>query len=385
MSEESKVNLVEDLIMRTDQQDGFVGLPLVRQGTVGVVLRNGRVEKILEPGRQFMFRLPFQVVETVLVDTKIRNLDVISQGEFLTVDQRRVNVSLSVSYQVIDPARVAVEYAQPVHTFYSKIKDLLGQVINQQSFQTLAQSGRQIVRQQILQSAHEVQAMGLNLIDVRINDLTLPDRVGAALDESQVARLEGDAAQQRLRGKWQDLPEDVRRYHLQEQVAQGGVFINPPLSGAGLIGPGIAPGGVPGGYPPGGYSPQIGAPGGAPPSLPPAQPQIIDQPAATRMLGGSGLWGQLVVIGGPQQGQVFPLQKPSISIGRAPQCDVALTDSSVSGRHASLEKSGPQTVLQDLNSSNGTWINQMRVTQPVALNGGETIILGNTAVRFERF
>jgi regulator of protease activity HflC (stomatin/prohibitin superfamily) len=147
----------EDLILKVEAQQGFLGAPLVRQGTVAVILRNGRVDQIIGPGRQLMFRLPFQKVEILLLDTKIRNLNVVSRGEFLTADHWRVNVSLWISYRITDPARVAVEYAEPVHALYSTVKDLLGQVINRQDFQTLSQMGRQVVRQEILGGSSQVE------------------------------------------------------------------------------------------------------------------------------------------------------------------------------------------------------------------------------------
>ncbi|MBU0704132.1 MAG: SPFH domain-containing protein, partial [Chloroflexi bacterium] len=205
MPSENNPQIQEDLILKVESQEGFFGAPLVRQGTVAVIMRNGRVAQIIGPGRQMMLRLPFQKVEILLVETKIRNLNIVSQGEFLTTDHWRVNVSLWVSY------RVAVEYAQPVHALYSTVKDLLGQVINRQDFQTLSQMGRQVVRQEVLGGNPQIeQTLGITLTDARVDDLTLPERVGTAFDERQVAHMEGEAAQHRLRGKWQDMPDSVR-------------------------------------------------------------------------------------------------------------------------------------------------------------------------------
>ena len=368
MSSADTPQIQEDLILKVESQEGFFGAPLVRQGTVAVVMRNGRVAQTIGPGRQLMLRLPFQKVEILLVETKIRNLNIVSQGEFLTTDGWRVNVSLWISYRVADPARVAVEYAQPVHALYSTVKDLLGQVINGQDFQTLSQTGRQVVRQEILNGSPQIeQTVGIALTDVRIDDLTLPERVGTAFDERQVAQMEGEAAQHRLRGKWQDMPDSVRRAHMQERLVEGAMFVNPPLPGAAA-----------GLYPQ--AAPQV-APPHAPGALPPGQQVIDGQAAPTRLLSGE-MWGQLVIVGGPKQGIIFPLRQMVVSIGRAGGNDIVLQDSAASGQHARIERRGEQTFIVDLGSSNGTFVNGQRAQQ-AQLVGGETILIGNTHLRFD--
>jgi hypothetical protein len=358
----------EDLILRVQHQQGLLGSQLVRQGTVAVVLRNGRVQDIIRPGRKFMLRLPFQKVEVMLVDTKIRSLNIVSQGEFLTVDQWRVNVSLWVSYRVVNAACIAVEYAEPVHALYSTVKDLLGQVINRHDFSALSQMGRQVVRQQVLGGSPQVEQMlGIALTDVRVDDLTLPERVGVAFDERQVAQMEGEAAQWRLRGKWQDMPDSVRRSHMQERLVEGAMFVNPPLPGV-VMGPG-APG-----------VPQVA--GVAPEALPPGGRVIEGQVAPTHALSGQ-TWGQLVIVGGPKQGVVFPLRQPTVTVGRAGDNNIVLQDTGVSGYHARFELRGAQAFVVDQNSSNGTFVNGQRVQQ-TQLAGGEVILMGDTHLRFDR-
>jgi hypothetical protein len=352
----------EDLILKVNDQRGLLGAPIVRQGTVAVILRNGRVDQIIGPGRQFMFRFPFQKVEIHLVDTKIRNLNVVSQGEFLTSDNWRVNVSLWISYQVTDPARIAVEYAEPVHALYSTTKDLLGQIINRQDFQTLSHQGRQVVRQEILNERTQVEnTLGITLTDVRIDDLTLPERVGDAFDKRQVAQMEGEAEQWQVRGKWQDMPDSVRKNHFQEQLLEGSMFVNPPLPGSP-------------------HPPQ--APSSPTRAIPPNQRPVIDGQATPTKQLSQKVWGQMVVISGAKQGVIFPLRSESTTIGRASDNDIVLQDSTVSGHHVRIEKHQQNVVITDLNSSNGTFVEGEQVQQS-QLTGGEVILIGNTQLRFE--
>jgi hypothetical protein len=367
--------IIEDLVLRVSHQQGTMESHLVRQGTVAVVLRNGCVKQVIPPGRKMVVRLPFQQIEIRLVDTRIRNLSIISQGEFLTVDQWRVNVSLWVSYRVVNPARVAVEYAEPVHALYSTVKDLLGQVINRQNFQALSQMGRQVVRQNVLSGSSQVeQTLGIALADVRVDDLTLPERVGTAFDERQVAHMEGEAAQWRLRGKWEDLPDSVKRSHMQERLVEGSMFVNPPLPGA------VVESGTP--DVPGARSGSPQVPGTVPGVLPPGR-QVIEGQAVQAQPAAGQAWGQLVIVSGPKQGVAFPLRQPVVAIGRAADNNIVLQDNSVSGHHARIELRGAQVFVIDQESFNGTFINNRRLRQAQLL-GGEMILMGDTRLRFER-
>jgi hypothetical protein len=187
--------------------------------------------------------------------------------------------------------------------------------------------------------------------------------------------MEGEADQYRLRGKWQDMPDSVRQRHMQERLVDGAMFVNPPIPGA-VVGQGGQ------GYPqvPGQAPGQL--PGAAPGALPPGGPVIEGQVPRTHVLSGE-VWAQLVVVAGPKQGVMFPLRQSGVSIGRAADNDIVLQDVSVSGCHARIEQRGAMVVLTDMNSSNGTVVNGQRVQQ-VQLAGGETILLGDTHLRFEK-
>jgi ABC-type multidrug transport system ATPase subunit len=75
-------------------------------------------------------------------------------------------------------------------------------------------------------------------------------------------------------------------------------------------------------------------------------------------------------------------QKPLI-LGRGREADVHLPAPSVSRRHAMLEPSVPEWTLQDLNSTNGTYINGQRVRQPTRLEVGDMIQVGPFRLVYE--
>jgi len=90
----------------------------------------------------------------------------------------------------------------------------------------------------------------------------------------------------------------------------------------------------------------------------------------------------LRVIKGPDSGLVFSLPEKEIIIGRRPTCHVVLTDANVSRQHAVIERQGDVYWLNDLGSTNGTFVNGERVTrQP--LRSGDRIRVGDSELEVE--
>ena len=77
-----------------------------------------------------------------------------------------------------------------------------------------------------------------------------------------------------------------------------------------------------------------------------------------------------------------PLTGAPIRLGRAPECELVLTDSRVSRRHARLHARDGVLVLTDLGSTNGTRVNGHRVTE-VVLGAGDRILIGDTNLTVE--
>jgi len=94
---------------------------------------------------------------------------------------------------------------------------------------------------------------------------------------------------------------------------------------------------------------------------------------------------KLVVFEGPNEGYETTLDstRPSrIYVGQSATCDIVLEDREVSRRHLALDAGERELHLVDLGSSNGTFVNDVRVTN-AHLRGGEVIRFGRTAVRVE--
>jgi two-component system, cell cycle response regulator len=90
----------------------------------------------------------------------------------------------------------------------------------------------------------------------------------------------------------------------------------------------------------------------------------------------------LFTLTGRQQGAVFPLQGLELELGRDPSRAVHLDDDAVSRTHARLVRRPDGIYLTDAGSTNGTFVNEERVTGEVKLEDGDHVRLGNTIVRF---
>jgi len=89
---------------------------------------------------------------------------------------------------------------------------------------------------------------------------------------------------------------------------------------------------------------------------------------------------QLVMQSGPNPGKIFALSKSEIVIGRDVSADVVINSAEVSRRHARLRLDpAGQYIIEDLGSTNGTFINGQRISVPQILRLGDTIMLGEAA------
>jgi hypothetical protein len=100
---------------------------------------------------------------------------------------------------------------------------------------------------------------------------------------------------------------------------------------------------------------------------------------ATKKRGQSGP-RTLVVTAGPLSGTKITLGDQPILIGRADDSTLVLTDDFASSRHARLTNRGGQWYVEDLGSTNGTYLDQQRVQGPLLVNPGQPIRIGQTAM-----
>jgi hypothetical protein len=89
---------------------------------------------------------------------------------------------------------------------------------------------------------------------------------------------------------------------------------------------------------------------------------------------------QLIMRSGPTPGAAFTLEGDQLTIGRDSMNEIVINDAEVSRRHARLTFQGGKYVLEDLGSTNGTFVNGQRLAGPRVLKPGEVVSFGEQIV-----
>lgn len=92
----------------------------------------------------------------------------------------------------------------------------------------------------------------------------------------------------------------------------------------------------------------------------------------------------LVVVAGPLTGTRIPLTGGTITVGRSPDSALVLDDGFASARHARFYNQGGYWVVEDLNSTNGTWVGSDRIYAPTRIAAGTPVVIGKTTLELRR-
>lgn len=134
-------------------------------------------------------------------------------------------------------------------------------------------------------------------------------------------------------------------------------------------------------------APAVSAPAAAPaaatvPHHPaPGQPSQPGQPGQASANGEADApaeFTKIVITSGPRRGSEVPLTEGPLLIGRSPDANLRLQDDYTSTRHARLLKWHGAWVVQDLDSTNGTFVDDERVSQPATIRRGTKVRIGTT-------
>jgi pSer/pThr/pTyr-binding forkhead associated (FHA) protein len=93
---------------------------------------------------------------------------------------------------------------------------------------------------------------------------------------------------------------------------------------------------------------------------------------------------RLLVTGGSLAGTSIGLTDQQITIGRANDATLVLSDDYASSRHARLFPQNGQWIVEDLGSTNGTYLDRQKVTQPTPVPAGVPIRIGKTVLELRR-
>ncbi len=92
---------------------------------------------------------------------------------------------------------------------------------------------------------------------------------------------------------------------------------------------------------------------------------------------------KLVFVGEPFDGRTCELKLETTTVGRSSQNQLCIQDASVSARHCDILANGSEIIIRDLKSSNGTFVNAVRIDGQAQLKHGQILRIGNVNARLE--
>ena len=120
------------------------------------------------------------------------------------------------------------------------------------------------------------------------------------------------------------------------------------------------------------------------PAKPPRPPKPPKPAKPSRAAKHARTGPALVVTEGPLAQTVVPLGTAQVTLGRAPDSTLVIDDDYASSRHARLYPSEDGWIVEDLGSTNGTWIDRTRITSPTVLPPGVPLRIGRTTLQLQR-
>jgi pSer/pThr/pTyr-binding forkhead associated (FHA) protein len=90
------------------------------------------------------------------------------------------------------------------------------------------------------------------------------------------------------------------------------------------------------------------------------------------------------IIDGPDKGRSVPLQTAPVTFGRGPECTMPLADEYVSTQHARLVLHEGQWYIEDLGSTNGTYLGNERLTRATPVGAKSQVRLGKTVLELRK-
>ena len=92
----------------------------------------------------------------------------------------------------------------------------------------------------------------------------------------------------------------------------------------------------------------------------------------------------VAILEGANAGERVSLDEAPLLVGRGSDAQIRLDDDYVSTRHARIAASGDQWFVEDLGSTNGTYIGSQRLTQPTTLQLGSQVRIGKTILELRK-
>lgn len=181
----------------------FDGLYIVTQTQYALVTQFGSVESIkMTPGLKI--KIPF-IQRVIFFDNRLQSINLDSGGEFIAANQKTMRIEAFAKYKMMNP----LQFYQTVHNenllrqrLGSIISSTIREVVGSNDFIDVLQGKRGEMMEKITQlSAEQSKQFGVNVIDVRITQLALPDKTQSSVYGRMRTAREQEATEIRSKGE----------------------------------------------------------------------------------------------------------------------------------------------------------------------------------------
>lgn len=185
---------------------------IVSEGQTAILLQFGRiVESGFKPGLHF--KLPL-VQQTLRFDRRLQTLDAAAE-RYLTSEKKDVNVDFVVKWKISDSSKfytaVAGDQTRAQQRLAPIVKDGMRTAINSRTLQEVVSSARSDLTQRLVQTANlESQNLGIEIIDVRIKRVDLPEESSVLRSVYERMRSERKQVADALRAEGNEAAERIR-------------------------------------------------------------------------------------------------------------------------------------------------------------------------------
>jgi pSer/pThr/pTyr-binding forkhead associated (FHA) protein len=121
-------------------------------------------------------------------------------------------------------------------------------------------------------------------------------------------------------------------------------------------------------------------------SEPDTKPSPTAKPATPKLRRASNrrIPTTMAVTDGSLRGTTVSLKENGVLLGRNPECTLVLDDDFASGRHARIFRRDDRWFVEDLGSTNGTFLGSTKLTQPMPVEVGSTVRIGKTVFELRK-
>jgi regulator of protease activity HflC (stomatin/prohibitin superfamily) len=163
----------------------------------GLRFRRGRLDRVLEPGAYWHFPAVTRIQRVDIRPTRVA----VAGQEVLSADGVAVKASLVATYKIADPQRAVLGTDDFRTAVYAELQLALRAIISEHKVEDLLQQRAEFSARLKSLTAPNVTAIGLELHDAALRDLTLPGELKKIFSQVVKARQEGLAALERARGE----------------------------------------------------------------------------------------------------------------------------------------------------------------------------------------